>query len=519
MADLHLAEVLAPLSGVTDLGMGQPPETAIRACLLATGLARRLGIPEREVSDIYYTTLLQHIGCTAYAHETAALVGGDDVGFRAAGAQVDDANPREMLTFLLTGVASDAAPPTRARAMFNMVRAGSSFGERLYRSNCEVAVRTAERLGLSPTVQQALDTIYARWDGKGVPAITGDAISLAARFAQVVGQGLLFHHLGGPELAIAKIRQRGGTALDPTVADAFVEHGREVLAEIDTIDPALAVIDGEPEPRHRITESRIDDVARAFGDMADLKSPWLHGHSTGVATLADGAARTLDLPGEEVIRIRQAGYLHDLGRVGVPSGIWGKSGPLTTAEWEQVRLHPYHAERILAQSPALASLAPLAGMHHERLDGSGYHHGIVAAAIPIGARVLAVANAYQARIHERPHRPARPPEAVAALMQAHAEAGRMDADAVGAVLEVAGHEVAPKHRTWPAGLTDREVQVLRLAAHGMSNREIGASLSISPKTAGHHIQHIYDKVTVSTRAGAALFAMEHGLLQEPLLQK
>lgn len=384
----------------------------------------------------------------------------------------------------------------------------------LHRSNCEAAVRTVERLGLNRNVQAGLDHIYERWDGKGNPhGLSHDAIALPARFAQVAGQGVLFHLLGGPELAIETVRQRGSGALDPAIAEAFARHGRDMLTRLDAIDPVVAILDAEPEPRHQIPDGQLDAVARAFADIVDLKSPYMHGHSSGVSRLAEAVAVELGVPDADVVSIRRAGLLHDLGHVGVSNGIWDKPGPLTTTEWEQVRLHPYHAERIRSRSPALAPLAPLVGMHHERQDGSGYHHQATGPAIPLGACILA-ADAYHAMTEERPHRPAHTPSAAAEQLGVEAAAGRLDRDVVRAVFTVAGHAPAPARHSWPADLTDREVQVLRLAARGLSTKTIGATLSISPKTAGHHIQHIYTKIGVSTRAGAAIFAMEHNLIRE-----
>jgi HD-GYP domain-containing protein (c-di-GMP phosphodiesterase class II)/DNA-binding CsgD family transcriptional regulator len=520
MADLRLAELIAALSQTTDLGMGQPPEAAVRTCLLATGLARRMGLPERDLADVYFAALLQHVGCTAYAHETAAVFGGDDIALRATGAQVDVANPREAIPFLLTGIGKGAPPLTRARAVVNALRLGSAFDNALSRSNCEVAVNVSRRLGMGSGVQRGLDDIYERWDGRGNPRNrAGDDLSLPARVVQVASQGVLFHRLGGVDLAIATVRRRAGSALDPGIADTFARHGRTMLAEFDAVDCAIAVVDAEPEPHRHVAESRLDDIARAFADMTDLKSPYMHGHSAGVSRLAEAAARALGVPDGEVARIRRAGLLHDLGRVGVPNGIWDKPGPLTTTEWEQVRLHPYYSERVLSRSRALAHLAPLAGMHHERLDGTGYHRQATAASIPSGARLLAAADAYQAMTEPRAFRNARTPDDAAAELRADVDHGHLDADAARAVLAVAGHPAGPARPGWPAGLTDREVEVLRLAARGMSNRDIGAALFISPKTADHHIQHIYAKIGVSTRAGAAIFAMEHDLVHEHLPDK
>jgi len=176
-----------------------------------------------------------------------------------------------------------------------------------------------------------------------------------------------------------------------------------------------------------------------------------------------------------------------------------------------VRLHPYHSERILARSGPLQPLARLAGMHHERLDGSGYHREAAAGSIPMPARVLAAADAFAAMTQARPHRPALAPEAAAATLSAEAQRGRLDAEAVAAVRAAAGH-AAPGRRSRPGGLTDRQLEVLRLVARGLSNRDIARALVVSPRTAEHHVQDIYARIGVSTRAGAALYAMEHDLL-------
>jgi HD-GYP domain-containing protein (c-di-GMP phosphodiesterase class II) len=420
----------------------------------------------------------------------------------------------------LTSIGKGAPPLSRARAVVNAFRLGSSFDAALSRSNCEAAVNIAGRLGMGAGVCQGLSGIYERWDEKGNPRkLAGDEIPLPARFVQVATQTVLFHQMGGEDLAVATVERRAGGALDPEIASGIAQHGRLLLRELDSLDPALAVLDAEPEPYRLIAGSRIDEVARAFGDMVDLKSPFTLGHSTGVSRLAESAAIACGLPPEEVIHVRRAGLLHDLGRAGVRNGIWDKPGPLTMAEWEQVRLHPYHSERILSRSTPLAPLAPLAGMHHERLDGSGYHRQAGGESIPAAARLLAAADAYQAMTQRRPHRDAYVPEVAARELESDARRGRLDAAAVREVLEAAGHTPARIRSEWPAGLTSREVQVLRLAAQGMSNREIGASLSISPKTADHHIQHIYTKIGVSTRAGAAIFAMEHDLVHALLSEK
>lgn len=253
-------------------------------------------------------------------------------------------------------------------------------------------------------------------------------------------------------------------------------------------------------------------MARTFGDLVDLKSPWLHGHSRGVGDLAADAAQLLQL--EEARTLRIAGYLHDIGRVGISSRIWDKPGPLTASERDQVELHPYHTARILARVPELALVARLASEHHERSDGSGYHRGVNASAVTMASRVLAAADRYCSLVEDRPCRPAVPASDAAAALKADVTARRLDADAVSAVLEGAGHRRGVR-RSLPAGLTERQIDVLRLVSAGLSNRDIARRLVISSRTAEHHVQDVYLKIGVSTRAGAALFAMQQGLLEKP----
>ena len=255
----------------------------------------------------------------------------------------------------------------------------------------------------------------------------------------------------------------------------------------------------------------LDPLIAAFADFGDLKSPWIRGHSRRVASLAEEAARLAGLDDPACEGLRRAGLLHDLGRVAIDNGIWDKPGPLTTSQWEQVRLHPYYTERIIVRCPSLAPLVEPAWSHHERLDGSRYHRALPAQSLSRGDRILAAADVFAALTEARPHRPALAHDAAARTLEVEA-ASRLDADAVACVLAAAGERAAPSRHRWPAELTDREVEVLRLIARGRSTREVADRLFISPKTAGRHIENLYRKIGVSSRAAAAVFAMEHRLL-------
>lgn len=509
---VRLADLLASLSLVSDLGLGLPPEDAMRSCLVGAALAREIGLDEAEVADVFYTALLQHIGCTGYAHETY-LVWSDDIAANRAAQRTNFADPKELFTSYLPTLTQGMGALERARVAARFATKGPGFLKRFTTATCEVATQTARRLGLSEGVQRGLHEVFEWWNGKGAPqGLKGDDIALAGRVAQVAGVGAKFDVLGGPELAVDAVRRRAGTILDPSVADAFATHAAELLEAANLGDPRRRVLEAEPEPVTRISEGRLLNVAAVFGDIADLKTPFTHGHSAGVARLAQMAGETLGLDSTTLLRLHVAALLHDLGRIGVPDAVWEKRGDLTTADWEQIRLHPYHSERILLCTPVLEPMASIAGMHHERMDGSGYHRGCRAAQIPIPARILAAADALQAMTQTRPHRDALTVDEAAELLTHDAGAGRLDPDAVAAVVDAAGGAPRRRAAVRPSGLSEREIEVLRLVAQGLSNRDVARRLHISPRTAEHHVQHIYTKIGVSSRAAAALFAMEHGLI-------
>jgi HD-GYP domain-containing protein (c-di-GMP phosphodiesterase class II) len=505
-ATVRLAEVLAALSLATDAGNGFPLEKSLRNAVIAVRLGARLDLEARPLSDVFYVALLRSIGCTAYAHETAALLGGDDVAFHPLYEQLELGHPGRMALDVVTGMGAWARPATRARSVVRFIAVGPRKGREAAASACEVSVSLARRLGLSPSVAGGLDQVYERWDGRGgALALRGEAVCLAARIthlAEIAGIALLD---GGAAAARDAVAGRRGGHFDPHVADAFAGCADEVLEGLESDDMLEAALAAEPPPRAAFPRGDLERFTAAFGDFADLKSPWTPGHSTRVAELAGAAASD----GERDPLVL-AGHLHDLGRAAVPNGIWDKPHRLGAAGWERVRLHPYYTERILARAGAFAALAPLAGAHHERLDGSGYHRGLWAASLTRPMRVLGAADVYAAMTADRPHRPALAPDAAARTLRAEAAAGRLCADAAEAVLEAAGH--APdRRRAHPCDLTDREVEVLRLLARGLTNKQIAAQLVVSPRTVQHHVAHIYPKIGRRTRAGAAMFAMEHGL--------
>ncbi len=321
-----------------------------------------------------------------------------------------------------------------------------------------------------------------------------------------------YQRLGGQDAAVQMVRARSGGAYDPRHADHFCAHAAALMQGLDEELSWELVLACEPGEQIVLTEAQLDTACQALADFADIKSPYMLGHSLGVAELASAAARIGGLGQAEALALWRAGLLHDLGRVGISARVWTKSGSLTEREWERVRLHPYYTERILARPPALAAIGALAALHQERLDGAGYHRRLPASLLSPAARLLAAADVYRALLEPRPHRGAYTSTAAAAELERAAKAGELDQDAVRCVLAAAGLPVKPARSARPALLTERELDVLRLIARGQSIKQMAQQLTISPKTVDTHIQHIYEKIGVSTRAGATLFAVEHNLL-------
>jgi HD-GYP domain-containing protein (c-di-GMP phosphodiesterase class II) len=509
---LRLAELVAALSLATDLGTGQPMEHALRTCLLSLELARRSGVAADHLAEVYYLALLRFVGCTADAAETAQMTGGDDIGFIASMSPAFMGSMAEQLRAVL-GTAGTGLPPHQRLRRVAGALADPGGADRAIAQHCEAAQLLSTRLGVGGDVVASLGLAFERWDGNGNPGQhAATEVPAAVRVVIVARDVDLWVRRGGVDAAVEVVRRRTGRAYDPEVADAFTSDAPDILAAVAVVDAWQACLDAEPTPRVRIPDHQLEPALRAFADFADLKSPWLRGHSTGVAVLADEAARLSGMDDADRADLRCAALVHDLGRVGVPNGVWDHPGPLSVDAQEKVRLHPYLTERVLARSPRLAPLARIAACHHERADGSGYHRGARTPDLSLPERLLAVADTYHAMTEDRPHRPAHGPDQARDTLRAEVRAGRLDAADVECILEAAGHEPDRRATDPPAGLTEREAEVLGLIARGKSNREVAEELVISPKTVGTHVEHIYAKAGVSTRAGAALFAMEHSLL-------
>ncbi len=508
---VRLSEVVAALSFASDFGLGQPMEHVLRACLIALRLADLSGTDKPTRRETYWVTLLATV-CTGESFELARMFG-DDVAFRSG---MYHAGPSQLaqMVFVLRLAGSDRpdrSARARARATAEILGTRGRSVEERFLAHCALTSRIAESLDLDPGVAAALSNTFVRWDGKGIPrGVHSKDVPASVRFMHLADMAEVHHRIHGVDGAVEFARSNAGKLFSPDVADAFVRNAAAILAGLgDTTWDQ--VIDAEPLPQPELTEREFDSALEVMADIADLKSPWFAGHSRGVADLASTAVQAAGMPARDVVTVRRAGLLHDIGRTAVSNEIWDRPGPLTESEQERVRLHAYYTERMLRRPAALAGLSAVAASHHERLDGSGYHRAIRGSEIPLLGRYLAAADVYHAMQEARPHRPARSSKEAAAHLRAEVRDGRLDAAAVEVVLSVSGHRTSGAPGA-PAGLTPREVEVLLLVARGASTRHVARALNITPKTAGNHIERIYAKIGASSRATATLFAMQHGML-------
>jgi HD-GYP domain-containing protein (c-di-GMP phosphodiesterase class II) len=510
---VRLSELVATLSLLSDLGMGRPMERVLRQTVIAMRLADAAEVPVEVASAAYYTSLLTWVGCATDTSELADLFGDEMHLFEDS--HDGDLHGASMALFVAKHLGYGSSRLRRIGMVGQfMVSAGRSV-QRVMESHCQAASDLAGRLELGESVSVPLLQAFERWDGKGVPGRVGrDELDPAVRLVHLADNLEAFHHAAGRDGALEVAIARRGTQFDPELVDRFCAEPDPILDGLDTFEAWDQVIDLDPRLGASLTDAQLDTALDALGDFADLKSPFRLGHSRGVATLAAEAAINLGMSSTGAAELRRAGAIHDLGVVGVPSGVWDAPGTWTVAQRERARTHPYLAARMFAHVPSLRPLVACASQHHERLDGSGYPHGLPASALSTPSRILAAADVYHALREERPHRPALDAADSVRTLRREVTDGRLDAAAVDAVLQAAGHRIA-RRAARPGGLTRREVEVLVLLARGRSNPQIAAELHITRKTVSSHLEHIYTKLAVTTRTEAALYAMKHGLV-DPL---
>ncbi len=478
-------------------------------------VADRLKLSLSQQADVYYTSLLMHAGCTAGSPQFAAYLASDELVAQRDLCLCDPYNFREVMGCLWSHASPGSSVSSRGMHFLALLMQGEKAFAEVEHGCSDVGSTIAGRLRLPEATRQSLFQICDTWGGKGPHKLRRDDIPLPTRIVNAAMVFEVFFSTTGQEAAIQAATKRREKSFDPQVVDALRSLSADDplwqdLKHDDLWGLALSL---EPEPRRYIGDRDLDDVASSLADFVDLKNSRVATHSRNVACLAEGMARRVRLPEPDVVLTRRAALVHALGQIAVPAHVLNKEGPLTTDENEKLRLHPYYTERITARSPALQAMGRIGAMHHERLDGSGYPQGLSGDQVPMTARIVALADAFQELTEDRPGKPAQSTDD--AQQQLERESGtKFDPVCLAALSQETGGSPAraPTRVQWPGGLTDREVEVLRLVSRGLTSKEMAKALVVSESTARHHLEHIYAKAGVTSRAGAVMFAAENGLL-------
>jgi HD-GYP domain-containing protein (c-di-GMP phosphodiesterase class II) len=519
MADIAVrrADFMMLLAYATDLATGQSRDFALRSCVLAMRLAAAMGLDTAERRKVYHQAILRYIGCNADTHLLASAFG-DEIALRQDLAVTDLGSHSELGAVFVrafTRIFVDLPPDQLKQAVQQGLAEAIQVSVPILAGHCEVAQRIGQRIGLDPEILENLGQLYERWDGHGLPrGLKGPDVRLPVRMVTLAQDVIALNEANGFEAMSEAIGKRRGGAYEPELADLFLADAERFLGGIGGEVDRETILALEPAPHAFLDAAACEEAFLAIADMIDMRMPFTFGHSRAVARLAGAAGAGMGLPEDDVRAIRWAGYVHDIGELAVPVSTWMKVARFSPREADAAHLHPYHGERALAALGADGQpVAALVLRHHERLDGSGYHRYARAPDLSPAARILAAAEAYQTAIEERPHRPAASARAAATSLRSMVAESKLCPDAAEAVLTATGQ---PSRRAAPVrldGLTSREVEVLRLIAAGHTAKEAARLLSISPKTADNHIQNLYSKIGVSTRAGAALYALERGLVE------
>lgn len=408
---LRLSELLGLLSHALDMTEGQPPGHCMRVCWIGTRIGQELGLGAQDLSDLYFTLLLKDLGCSSNAARICALYLADDISFKRDFKTIDG-SLSAALRFVFAKTGLDAGLAERVRALVSILKNGGQISHDLIETRCHRGAKIAARMRFSDAVQAGILCLDEHWDGSGKPdGLMGPAIPRHANIALLAQVADVFLTAGNPGAAMAEVIGRAGTWFDPAIVAAFQRVSAEmwfwetlasdeIEARVFALPPGL-----QSAP---VDEDWLDDIADAFSEVVDAKSPFTADHSRRVTLYADMIAEELGFTPDHRRWLRRAALLHDLGKLSVSNRILDKPAKLDADEWASVRAHSWHSERILERIAALRDIAPIAGAHHERLDGKGYPCGLSGEALCLEVRILSVADVFDALSAERPYRAALP---------------------------------------------------------------------------------------------------------------
>ena len=416
----RLGELLGSLSHALDMTEGQPAGHCMRSCWIGQQIGRAIGLNTLEMRELYYMTLLKDSGCSSNAARICQLFLTDDLAFKRHRKTVGLSLP-SLMNFVIRHTGVKAGLAERVRAIANAVQNGGEIHRELTETRCSRGAQIARQLRFGEDVADGIQSLDEHWDGSGQPqGLAGTEIPLYARIA-LLAQGVeVFHASAGPRATREEVARRSGVWFDPRLAEAFAVLSRDpgFWRQLACDDLELRVFEMEPAQQLQpVDADYLDDIAIAFGQIVDAKSPFTAGHSARVALVADQISEQLGLGIDERRWLRRAALLHDVGKLGVSNQILDKPGKLDPLEWAAVQRHALHTEQILGRISAFGVLARVAGAHHEKLDGTGYPRGLDARHIRLETRIITAADIFDALTADRPYRPALPTEQALAIMR------------------------------------------------------------------------------------------------------
>jgi putative nucleotidyltransferase with HDIG domain len=410
---VRVSQIISTLSYALDLTEGRPMGHSVRTCILGMRLAGHIGLPAADQGDLFYALLLKDAGCSSNASKLFHILAADEIRAKRDVKLTDWTRVGwESLQYALTHVATGAPFLERVRTLVRVAAKQQKESCALVKIRCERGASIARRIGFPEPVAQAIHSLDEHWDGGGYPdGLRGREIPLFSRIMNLAQTLDVFYTHRNPEAAIEVAEVRSKRWFDPDLVKAAVSLANagelwDRLRETRTIDYALAL---EPEDRRMVAdEDTIENICQAFAEIIDAKSPFTYRHSNGVADVAVAISRQLCLSEEDTTFVRRAALLHDIGKLSVPNTILEKPGALDAGEWEVVKQHPYYSHEILRRITGFEELSEVAAAHHEKLDGSGYFRHLHAEQLPLEARILVVADIFDALSANRPYRDAMP---------------------------------------------------------------------------------------------------------------
>ncbi len=419
---LPVGTVVSALSHALDLSTGQPPGHSVRSCILGMRIGEEISLSEQTRNDLFYALLLKDCGCSSNASKMFHALGSDDLKAKRDVKTTDWTRLGwETVQYALSHVAPGKPFLERSRALFALALKQKRHTKDVTKIRCERGATLARLMGLSDRTANAILNLDEHWNGQGHPEGLRETEIPVMSQIMLLAQTLdVFLSSSGQEAALDVMEQRSGTWFDPDLVEATRSLANRGELWTGVQEPHALTVALAMEPRRKRMahgDGALDSICVAFAQIVDAKSPFTFNHSSGVANAAVAIARTLSLPREQVLFLRHAALLHDLGKLGVSNAILEKPGKLDETEWESMRLHPFHTWKVLKAIPGFDEMSEIAASHHEKLNGKGYFRGLSGDQLSLQARILVVADIFDALSAKRPYRDSLPLETVFGIMQ------------------------------------------------------------------------------------------------------